>query len=88
MYSTLALSMSFTLQRIRSYNTRVNQAVFWADFMVPYSTEPSTELSSHFRLTLSCCSTTSSIEKVLFYMYVCYAIKLVGAHIVVIPPLA
>ena len=56
--------------------------------MVPYSTEPSTKLSSHFRLTLSCCSTTSSIEKVLFYTYVCYAIKLVGAHIVVIPPLA
>ena len=53
----------------------VDQAVCWPDFTTPYSTKPSAELSSRFRLTLSCCSTTSSVDEVQWYAR--YAIKLV-----------
>ena len=42
---------------------RVDQAVCWPDFTAPYSTKPSAELSSCFRLTLSCCSTTSTVDE-------------------------
>ena len=42
---------------------------------LPYSTKPSAELSSCFRLTLSCCSTTSTVDEV--QRYARYAIKLV-----------
>ena len=55
--------------------SRVDQAVCWPDFTAPYSTKPSTELSSCFRLTLSCCSTTSTVDEV--QRYARYAIKLV-----------
>ena len=44
--------------------SRVDQAVCWPDFTAPYSTKPSAELSSRFRLTLSCCSTTSTVDEV------------------------
>ena len=55
--------------------SRVDQAVCWPDFAAPYSTKPSAELSSCFRLTLSCCSTTSTVNEVQWYAR--YAIKLV-----------
>ena len=55
--------------------SRVDQAVCWPDFTAPYSTKPSAELSSRFRLTLSCCSTTSTVDEVQWYAR--YAIKLV-----------
>ena len=55
--------------------SRVDQAVCWPDFTAPYSTKPSAELSSCFRLTLSCCSTTSTVDEV--QRYARYAIKLV-----------
>ena len=55
--------------------SRVDQAVCWPDFTAPYSTKPSAELSSRFRLTLSCCSTTSTVDEV--QRYARYAIKLV-----------
>ena len=61
------LSTSFTQQSIETVITlrfsmgdiihnisRVDQAVCWPDFTAPYSTKPSAELSSRFRLTLSC----------------------------------
>ena len=58
--------------------SRVNQAVCWTDFTAPYSTKPSAELSSCFRLTLSCCSTTSTVDTVdEVQQYARYAIKLV-----------
>ena len=93
MYSTLPISTSFTQQRIESYNakilygryyiSRVDQAVCWPDFTAPYSTKPSTELSSRFRLTLSCCSTTSTVDEVQRYArYI-----RVSARDVVVPPL-
>ena len=44
--------------------SRVDQAVCWPDFTAPYSTKPSAELSSRFRLTLSCCSITSTVDEV------------------------
>ena len=47
--------------------SRVDQAVCWPDFTAPYSTKPSAELSSCFRLTLSCCSTTSTVDEVQRY---------------------
>ena len=47
--------------------SRVDQAVCWPDFTAPYSTKPSAELSSRFRLTLSCCSTTSTVDEVQRY---------------------
>ena len=52
--------------------SRVDQAVCWPDFTAPYSTKPSAELSSRFRLTLSCCSTTSTVEEVQWYWYARY----------------
>ena len=55
--------------------SRVDQAVCWPDFIAPYSTKPSAEQSSRFRLTLSCCSTTSTVDEVQWYAR--YAIKLV-----------
>ena len=55
--------------------SRVDQAVCWPDFTAPYSTKPSAELSSRFRLTLSCCSITSTVDEV--QRYARYAIKLV-----------
>ena len=55
--------------------SRVDQAVCWPDFTAPYSTKPSAELSSCFRHTLSCCSTTSTVDEV--QRYARYAIKLV-----------
>ena len=105
MYSTLPISTSFTQQRIESYSTkilygrsmiirnisRVDQAVCWPDFTAPYSTKSSAELSSRFRLTLSCCSTTSTVDEVQWYAR--YAIKLVYCYIrvsardIVVPPL-
>ena len=55
--------------------SRVDQAVCWPDFTAPYSTKLSTELSSRFRLTLSCCSTTLTVDEVQWYAR--YTIKLV-----------
>ena len=87
MYSTLPISTSFTQQRMEVKTlrfsmgdiihniSRVDQAVCWPDFTAPYSTKPSAELSSCFRLTLSCCSTASTIDEV--QRYARYAIKLV-----------
>ena len=63
--------------------SRVDQAVCWPEFTDPYSTKPSAELSSRFRLTLSCCSTTSTVDEVQWYAQ--YAIKLVTARDVVVP---
>ena len=55
--------------------SRVDQAVCWPDFTAPYSTKPSAELSSCFRLTLSCCSTTSTVDEVQRYArFVIYAL--------------
>ena len=56
--------------------SRVDQAVCWPDFTAPYSTKPSAELSLRFRLTLSCCSITSTVEEV--QRYARYAIKVTG----------
>ena len=68
---TLRFSMGDIIHNISS----VDQAVCWPDFTAPYSTKPSAELSSRFRLTLSCCSTTSTVDEV--QRYARYAIKLV-----------
>ena len=58
--------------------SRVDQAVCWPNFTAPYSTKPSAELSSRFRLTLSCCSTTSTVDGVQRYAryarYIIYAL--------------
>ena len=66
--------MGDIIRNIRNIS-RVDQAVCWPDFTAPYSTKPSAELSSRFRLTLSCCSTTSTVDEVQWYAR--YAIKLV-----------
>ena len=60
---TLRFSMGDSIRNI----SRVDQAVCWPDFTAPYSTKPSAELSSRFRLTLSCCSTTSTVDEVQRY---------------------
>ena len=65
--------------------SRVDQAVCWPDFTAPYSTKPSAELSSCFRLTLSCCSTTSTVDEVQRYARYARYIR-VSARDVVVPP--
>ena len=67
--------------------SRVDQAVCWPDFTAPYSTKPSAELSSRFRLTLSCCSTTSTVDEVQRYARYARYIR-VSARDVVVPPRA
>ena len=69
------IMLRFSMGNIIRNISRVDHAVCWPDFTAPYSTKPSAELSSRFRLNLSCCSTTLTIDEVQWYTG--YAIKLV-----------